>query len=74
MTQPIPKNLREQMLEKVECASEEALVLVHEALLFAEKERLWREIQADAQKECEAGTWDNLDEVIRKYRDSRRGR
>ncbi len=67
-SQTIPKDLREQMLERLATASEEDLVLVHEILLHAEKDRLWHEIQADAEAEQKAGKWDRLPEIIREVR------
>ena len=67
-TQPIPKNLREQMVKRIETAPEEDVVFVYELFLFAERDRLWKQIQHDAAGEQERGLWTNLPELIRAYR------
>ena len=45
--QPIPKNLREQMVQRMQGATEEDLVFAYEIMLMAEKDRLWKEIQSE---------------------------
>jgi hypothetical protein len=42
---------------------------VNEVLLHAEKERLWREISADAEAERVAGRWERLPGLIQEVRD-----
>lgn len=66
--QPIPKNLRQQMVERISTAPEEDVVFVHDMLLIAEKERLWKKIQNDAEAEQAAGKLDNIPELVRQYR------
>ena len=66
--QPIPKNLRQQMVERVSTMDEPSLLRLHELNLLAEKIRLRQEMSDQAGAENAAGTWDNLTEVIRAYR------
>ena len=47
---------------------EEDLRLVHEVLLHAEKDRLWREISTAAEIERQGGKWQRLPEVIAEVR------
>lgn len=68
LSEPIPKDLREQMMKRVETASEEDLVLVNQLFLLAQKDRLWKEIQQDAAAEKDAGKLDNIPDLIRQYR------
>ena len=66
--QPIPKDLRQQMMNRIEVASEDDLVFVNRLFLLAEKDRLWKEIQEDAAAERAAGKLDNIPELVRQYR------
>lgn len=70
VTMPIPKNLREQLVTKVQTLPEKYLALMHGAWLDAESVRLLDEMNAQAEEESE-GKWDNLPELIREYRDRR---
>ncbi len=70
---PIPKNLREQVIERVAAAPDEDVLFLHDVLLFAEKDRLWREIQEDAKAERAQGRLDNVPELIRRYRAGKKG-
>ena len=45
---PQPSTLKPDLIHRIESMSEEELQLVHEVLLHAEKDRLWREISAEA--------------------------
>ena len=65
---PIPKDLRQQLVRSLDKFDEPELVFIHRVFLEAEKQRLWREIGEDAEKERLAGKWDNLPEVIREVR------
>jgi hypothetical protein len=67
-TQPIPKNLREQMVKRMQSAPDEDLLFAYEVMLMAEKDRVWREIQQQGAAEAAAGLHDNLPDLIRKYR------
>ena len=72
--QPIPKNLRQQMVERISTAPEEELVFLHDLLLIAEREYLWKKIQNDAEAEQASGTWQNLPEVVREVREAIKAR
>ena len=65
---PTPRDLRPELIRKLESLSEEELQLVHEILLHTEKERLWRELSAEMAKEDEAGKFARLPELIREVR------
>ena len=71
-TQPIPKNLREHLVERVLGAPDEDILLMHEFMLFAEKDRLWREIQRDAEAERAAGKLDGIPDLIQRFRAARK--
>jgi len=66
--QPIPKDLKQQLVQSIESFDEPELVFVHRVLLEVEKRRLWKKIGANAESEFKAGAWEDLDEVIRKVR------
>lgn len=68
LAQPIPKDLREQMIKRMQSATDEDLVFAYEVMLFAEKERVWKEIQKEADAEAAAGLHDLLPDLIRQYR------
>lgn len=68
LDQPVPKNLREQMLKRIETAPDEDVMIVHEALLHAEKLRLLDEISADAEREQAAGRWAHLPDLLKEVR------
>ena len=40
LTQPVPKDIREQMIRRLETAPEDVVLLVHDVLLQIEKENL----------------------------------
>jgi hypothetical protein len=65
-SQPIPKNLREQLVEKVQSVPEKYLALLYEAWLDTETVRLLDEMNEQA-----SGKWDNLPDLIREYRTRR---
>lgn len=65
---PPPSALKPDLIRRIEAMSEVELRLVHEVLLHAEKDRLWREISAEADVEHKSGTWDRLPEIITEVR------
>jgi hypothetical protein len=65
---PQPTTLRPDLIHRIESMSEEDLRLVHEVLLHAEKDRLWREISTDSEKERIEGKWEKLPEIITEVR------
>lgn len=68
LDQPIPKNLREQMIRRIETAPDEDILLVNEALNHADKLRLLDEISVAAERERAAGKWERLPELIEEVR------
>ena len=65
---PPPSTLKPDLIHRIEAMSEEELRFVHEVLLHAEKDRLWREISADAENERLSGKWERLPEIITEVR------
>lgn len=72
LNQPVPKNIREQMIRRMETAPEDVVVLVHDVLLQIEKENLWQKIQGDASEDAKSGKLDRVGQIIQNYRDTRR--
>lgn len=68
LPQPVPKNLREQMLKRVEKMDEVSLVRLHELDLLAEAIRLRGVISQQAEAERASGKWEGIEETIREYR------
>ena len=69
---PIPKNLRQTLVQTIESMTDEQVVSVHNAVLDAEIGRLRQLVSDGADEEWAAGKWDNLPEVVREYRDRRK--
>jgi hypothetical protein len=67
-TQPVPKDLRQQLIQRIQSAPESDVVLLHDIWLSAAKDRLWREIQQNAITEQEAGKLDQVPDLVRRYR------
>jgi len=70
--QPVPKDLREQMLKRIAAMSEQDVAELYELVLLNEKLRLRREISEQADQENAAGLWTDLPELIRAYRAGQR--
>jgi hypothetical protein len=64
VSSPVPLNLRNALIQSIESMADEDLPLVHEVLLHAEKDRLWREISSEAEVEHQSGRWEHLNEII----------
>lgn len=62
------KKLRPEIIQRVEAMDDESLLLLHRVLLRLEKERLWRELSAEAEADRRAGNFDRLSEVINEAR------
>ena len=60
-----PKTLRPEIIQRIETMDEESLLLLHRILLIVEKQRLWRELSAEAESDRRLGKLDRLQEVIR---------
>jgi hypothetical protein len=73
LAQPIPKNLREIMVNRLSAMDDEALVRLHDLDLLAEKIRLRDLMSEQAETEQAAGNWADLSEVVRAYRDRNKG-
>ena len=56
------------MVKRIETASDEEVVFVHDLLLLAEKERVWKKIQHDAETDQAAGKLDHITDLVRAYR------
>jgi hypothetical protein len=65
---PEPKKLRPEIIHRIEAMDDESLLLVHRILLLLEKQRLWREVSADAEADRKSGKFDRLPEIIRQAR------
>ena len=68
LPQPVPKDLREQLVDLILSAPEEQLPEINRVLLIAERDRLWLECQKEAQADFDAGKYDNVQEMVLKYR------
>jgi len=63
-----PKKLRPEIIKRNETMDDENLLLLHRVLLIVEKERLWRELSAEAEQDRRSGKLDRLPEIIREAR------
>ncbi len=69
-----PKKLRPEIIQRVEAMDDESLLVLHRVLLAVEKERLWRELAAEAEQDRRSGKLERLPEIIREARaELRRG-
>ena len=62
------KKLRPEIIQRIETMDDESLLLLHRVLLIVEKERLWRELSAEAEKDRLSGKLDRLPQIIREAR------
>jgi len=62
------QKLRPQIIQRIEAMDDDSLLLLHRLLLRIEKERLWRELSAEAEGDRHSGKLDRLSEVIREAR------
>ena len=62
------KKLGPEIIHRVETMDDESLLLLHRILLHLEKERLWRELSAEAETDRQSGKLDRLPEIIREAR------
>jgi len=58
-----PNKLRPELIQRVEAMDDESLLLLHQVLLIVEKERLWRELSAEAEWDRRSGKFERLPEV-----------
>jgi hypothetical protein len=62
------RKLRPELIQRIEAMDDESLLLLHRLLLHLEKERLWRELSADAEADRRSGKLDRLPDIIREAR------
>ena len=62
--------LRPEIIQRVVAMDEEGLRLLHRLLLHIEKDRLWRELSAEAEADRQSGKMDRLSDVIREAREA----
>jgi hypothetical protein len=68
------QKLRPEIIQRIEALDDEGLRVLHQILLRMEKDRLWRELSAEAEVDRRSGKLDHLSEVIREARaELRRG-
>jgi len=63
-----PQKLRPEIIQRIEVMDDEGLRLLHRLLLHMEKERLWRELSAEAEADRRLGKFDCLSDVVRAAR------
>lgn len=63
-----PNKLRPEIIRRIEELDNESLLVLHRVLLIVEKERLWRELSAEAEQDRRSGKLDRLPEIIREAR------
>jgi hypothetical protein len=63
-----PQKLRPEIIQRVEAMDDESLVLLHRLLLRLERERLWRELSAEAEADRRSGRFDRLSDIVREVR------
>ena len=63
-----PKKLRPEIIQRIESMDDESLLVLHRVLLIVEKERLWRELSAEAEQDRQSGKVDRLPQIIREAR------
>ena len=63
-----PKKLRPELIQRVQAMDDESLLLLHQVMLIVEKERLWRELAAEAEEDRRSGKFERLPEIIRTAR------
>ena len=63
-----PKKLRPEIIHRIETMDDESLLVLHRVLLHVEKERLWRELSAEAETDHRSGKLERLPAIIREAR------
>ena len=65
---PPPKNLRPELIRRIESMPEDGLLWVHNVLLRIEKEQLWNELTSEMDADYLAGKFARLPDIIREVR------
>jgi len=60
--------MRPEIIQRIESLDDESLLVLHRVLLIVEKERLWRELSAEAEQDRISGKFERLPEIIRQAR------
>lgn len=68
LPQPVPKDLREQMIDFIQRAPEEELPEINRRLLIAERDKLWRDVQEQASHDADSGKFEGVQEMVEEYR------
>jgi hypothetical protein len=63
-----PKKLRPEIIQRIESMDDESLLLLHQILLRVEKDRLWRELSAEAEQDRRSGKFQRLHEIVQEAR------
>jgi hypothetical protein len=62
------EKLRPEIIQRIEAMDDNSLLLLHRVLMHMEKDRLWRELSAEAEDDRRSGKLDRVSEVIREVR------
>jgi hypothetical protein len=62
------QKLRPEIIHRIEAMDDDSLRLLHRLLLHMEKDRLWRELSAEAETDRRSGKLERLSEVIHEAR------
>jgi hypothetical protein len=57
------KKLRPEIIQRIQSLNDESLLVLHRVLLIVEKERLWRELSAEAEQDRVSGKFERLPEI-----------
>ena len=67
-TTPPPKDLRPDLIQRIESMPEDCLLWVHKVLLHIEKDQLWKELSTEMDADHQAGKFARLQDTIREVR------
>lgn len=76
-TKPLlPKTdvLRKNVIDRINQFTDEELAILHDLLLRAQKEQLWRDISEDAARDHAAGLMNDLPRLLREAREALRAK
>ncbi len=71
---PKSQKLRPEIARRIEALDDESLLVLHRVLLHIEKDRLWRELSAEAEGDRRSGLNERLPEIIGEARAALRQR
>jgi len=66
------EKLRPDIIERINRMDDDSLLVLHRILLTVEKEKLWRELSAEAEEDRLSGKLDRLPQIIREAREELR--